>query len=87
MSGPTTQALSTADAEVAVVGGGQTGLAMGYFLQRQGRRFAILERAGEIGPAWRGRWTPWSSSRRGATAPCPGSPSPAIRTATRHVTR
>jgi putative flavoprotein involved in K+ transport len=56
MSGPTTQALSTADVEVAVVGGGQTGLAMGYFLKRQGRRFAILERAGEIGPAWRGRW-------------------------------
>jgi putative flavoprotein involved in K+ transport len=56
MSGPTTHALRTADVEVAVVGGGQTGLAMGYFLKRQGRRFVILERAGEIAPAWRERW-------------------------------
>ena len=56
MSGPTTHALRTADVEVAVVGGGQTGLAMGSFFKRQGRRFVILERAGEIGPAWRERW-------------------------------
>jgi putative flavoprotein involved in K+ transport len=49
-------ALRTADVEVAVIGGGQTGLAIGYFLKRQGRRFVILERAGEIGPAWRERW-------------------------------
>jgi putative flavoprotein involved in K+ transport len=42
--------------EVAVVGGGQAGLAIGHFLQQQGRRFAILERAGELAPAWRERW-------------------------------
>jgi putative flavoprotein involved in K+ transport len=29
---------------------------MGYFLKRQGLRFVILERAGEIAPAWRERW-------------------------------
>jgi putative flavoprotein involved in K+ transport len=44
------------DIEVAVIGGGQAGLAMGYFLKGQGRRFSILERAGEIAPAWRERW-------------------------------
>jgi putative flavoprotein involved in K+ transport len=44
------------DLEVAVIGAGQAGLAIGYFLQRQGRRFVILERAGEIAPAWRARW-------------------------------
>jgi putative flavoprotein involved in K+ transport len=44
------------DVEVAVVGAGQAGLAMGYFLKRQGRRFVIFERAGEIAPAWRERW-------------------------------
>jgi putative flavoprotein involved in K+ transport len=44
------------DYEVAVIGGGQAGLAMGYFLSRQGRRFVILERAAEIAPAWRARW-------------------------------
>jgi putative flavoprotein involved in K+ transport len=42
--------------DVAVVGGSQAGLAMGYFLSRQGNRFIILERAGEIAPAWRERW-------------------------------
>jgi putative flavoprotein involved in K+ transport len=42
--------------DVAVVGGGQAGLAMGYFLARQGRRFVILEAADTIGAAWRSRW-------------------------------
>ena len=44
------------DVEVAVIGAGQAGLAIGYFLRGQGRRFVILERAGEIAPAWRARW-------------------------------
>jgi len=43
-------------ASVAVVGAGQAGLAIGHYLRRHGRRFVILERAGEIAPAWRERW-------------------------------
>src|SRR2546430_17301566 len=46
----------TSSYEVVVVGAGQAGLAMGHFLLRQGRDFVILERAGEIAPAWRERW-------------------------------
>jgi putative flavoprotein involved in K+ transport len=42
--------------EVVVIGGGQAGLAIGYFLARQGRDFAILEAADEPGAAWRQRW-------------------------------
>jgi putative flavoprotein involved in K+ transport len=42
--------------EVAVIGGGQAGMAIGYFLKRTGRRFVLLERAGAIAPAWRERW-------------------------------
>ena len=42
--------------KLAVVGAGQAGLAMGYFLRRQGHRFVILERADSIGSAWRERW-------------------------------
>jgi len=42
--------------EVAVIGAGQAGLAMGYFLRRQGCRFVIFERADSIGSAWRERW-------------------------------
>jgi putative flavoprotein involved in K+ transport len=51
-----TTAEPTSSYEVVVVGAGQAGLAMGYFLRRQGRRFVILERAGQIAPAWRERW-------------------------------
>ncbi len=42
--------------EVAVIGAGQAGLALGYYLTRQGRRFVILEAADSVGAAWRGRW-------------------------------
>ena len=44
------------DLEVIVVGGGQAGLAIGFFLAQQGRKFAILEAAQEPAAAWRGRW-------------------------------
>jgi putative flavoprotein involved in K+ transport len=46
----------TSSYEVVVVGAGQAGLAMGYFLRRQGRDFVTLERAGRLAPAWRERW-------------------------------
>ncbi len=42
--------------DVAVIGGGQAGLAMGHFLGEQGCRFVILERSSELAPAWRERW-------------------------------
>jgi putative flavoprotein involved in K+ transport len=42
--------------EVVVVGGGQAGLAIGYFLARQGRDFTILEAASEPAAVWRERW-------------------------------
>ena len=42
--------------EVVIVGGGQAGLALGYFLGQQGRRFTILEAADEPAAAWRKRW-------------------------------
>jgi putative flavoprotein involved in K+ transport len=42
--------------DVAVVGGGQAGLAIGHFLARAGRRFAILEAGESVGTAWRDRW-------------------------------
>jgi putative flavoprotein involved in K+ transport len=42
--------------DVVVIGAGQAGLAMGYFLARQGRKFVILDRAESIAAAWRDRW-------------------------------
>jgi putative flavoprotein involved in K+ transport len=69
----------SADVEVAVVGAGQAGLAIGYHLNRQGRSFVILEGAGKIAPAWRERWdslTLFTSRRYSALpeAPIPGDP-------------
>jgi putative flavoprotein involved in K+ transport len=42
--------------DVLVIGAGQAGLAVGYFLARQGRRFRIVDGADSVGAAWRGRW-------------------------------
>ena len=42
--------------QVIVIGAGQAGLAMGYFLTQQERHFSILESAPSIGAAWRARW-------------------------------
>jgi putative flavoprotein involved in K+ transport len=42
--------------EVVVVGAGQAGLAIGYFLARDGRDFTILEAADRPAAAWRDRW-------------------------------
>jgi putative flavoprotein involved in K+ transport len=42
--------------DVTVIGAGQAGLAIGYFLARQGRRFVIIDGADSIGSAWQARW-------------------------------
>lgn len=42
--------------EVAVIGAGQAGLAIGCLLARQGRHFVILDGADSIGASWRDRW-------------------------------
>jgi len=41
---------------VIVIGGGQAGLAIGYFLAQQSGKFVILEAAGQPAAAWRERW-------------------------------
>ena len=42
--------------DVAVVGAGQAGLAIGHALAEQGKRFVVLEAADSVGSAWRDRW-------------------------------
>ena len=46
----------SATLDVAVIGGGQAGLAVGHLLAAQGRRFAIFEAGDAVGSAWRDRW-------------------------------
>jgi putative flavoprotein involved in K+ transport len=65
--------------DVVVIGAGQAGLVIGYFLGRQGRGFVILDRASSIGAAWRERWeslTLFTPRRYSALAglPFPGDP-------------
>jgi putative flavoprotein involved in K+ transport len=42
--------------ETVVVGGGQAGLAVGYYLARAGRSFVILDANERVGDPWRHRW-------------------------------
>ncbi|HEX3234018.1 MAG TPA: NAD(P)-binding domain-containing protein [Gemmatimonadales bacterium] len=42
--------------ETIVIGGGQTGLSVGYYLARRGLPFVILEANQRIGDTWRKRW-------------------------------
>ena len=65
--------------EVAIIGGGQAGLAIGYYLRQQDGRFRIFERARELAPAWRQRWdslTLFTSRRYSGLPglPFPGDP-------------
>lgn len=42
--------------DVVVVGAGQAGLALGYYLKQQGARFLIIDAASEVGESWQRRW-------------------------------
>jgi putative flavoprotein involved in K+ transport len=62
--------------EVVVIGGGQAGLAMGYDLRQQGRRFVIFERNDSIAPAWRERWDSLTLFTPRRYSALPGQPFP-----------
>src|SRR5215207_2215273 len=70
----------TGHLDTVVIGGGQSGLAIGYFLAKQNRDFVILDAGREVGEAWRNRWdslrlfTPaFHSSLPGMPLPPPGN--------------
>src|SRR5689334_13741304 len=48
--------METERVDTVVVGGGQAGLAVGYYLARQGTQFVILDANERIGDSWRRRW-------------------------------
>src|SRR2546429_6808084 len=47
--------------DTIVIGGGQAGLSVGYYLKKHGRRFVILDANEEVGGSWRTRT--WDSLR------------------------
>ena len=49
--------MTTRQVETVIVGGGQAGLALSYYLKQEGREHVVLERAPAVANAWRNqRW-------------------------------
>ncbi|MEU7588888.1 FAD-dependent oxidoreductase [Micromonospora sp. NPDC049230] len=64
------------DADVAVVGGGQAGLAMAHALRGAGVNVVVLEEADRSGAAWRSRWDSLRLFTPAAYSGLPGMPFP-----------
>src|SRR5437868_15467547 len=62
---------------VAVVGGGQAALALGYYLTQRETRSAIFDAAPEIGHSWRARWASLTLFTSAQFSSLPGLPFPA----------
>jgi pyruvate/2-oxoglutarate dehydrogenase complex dihydrolipoamide dehydrogenase (E3) component len=65
------------DLDVAVIGGGQSGLATGYFLRRTGLRFAIFDDQPMPGGAWLQGWESLRLFSPAQWSSLPGWPMPA----------
>jgi putative flavoprotein involved in K+ transport len=65
--------------DVVVIGAGQAGLAIGYHLAQQGRRFTILEAADAPAAAWRDRWDSLKLFTPARHCSLPGLPFPGGR--------
>jgi len=63
--------------DTIVIGGGQTGLTVGYELKRRGIDFVILDAAERIGDVWRKRWDSLVLFIPARYAGLPGMPYPA----------
>jgi putative flavoprotein involved in K+ transport len=67
--------------ETVIVGGGQAGLSVGYFLKEQGRSFVVLDASERIGDSWRNRWDSLRLYSPAFRDGLPGMAFPAARTA------
>ena len=63
--------------DTVIVGGGQAGLAMGYYLKQRGHNFVILDAGKRVGDAWRNRWDLLRLFTPAAFSALPGLPFPA----------
>jgi len=62
--------------DTIIIGGGQAGLAVGYYLSQQGRDFVILEAHEQIGDSWRRRWDSLQLFTPAKFSSLPGMPFP-----------
>lgn len=63
--------------DTIIIGGGQAGLALGYYLKRQNRKFLILDENPRTGDAWRQRWDSLRVFTPAKYDGMPGAPFPA----------
>lgn len=71
------RAHETEGIDTLVIGGGQSGLAVGYHLQQHGRPFLILDAGDRVGDAWRERWDSLRLFTPSRYNGLPGKPFPA----------
>jgi len=69
----------TEGVDVLVIGGGQAGLAMGYYLAERGHSFLIVDANPEVGHTWRSRWQSLKLFTAGQYNDLPGMRFPAER--------
>ena len=63
------------EVEAVVIGAGQAGLAISYFLTQQGRAHVVLEQAAQVANAWRhGRWDSFTLVTPNWSVRLPGFP-------------
>jgi putative flavoprotein involved in K+ transport len=71
---------SAEQTDVLVVGAGQSGLALGYHLQRRGREVLLVDRNERIGDSWRRRWDSLKLYSPASRDGLPGMSFPSCRT-------
>jgi putative flavoprotein involved in K+ transport len=65
--------------DIVVIGAGQAGLALGYFLQQQHEEFVIVDAGAQIGESWSKRWQSLRLFTPAQFDGLPGFPFPAPR--------
>ena len=63
--------------DTIVIGGGQAGLATGYYLEELGHDFVVLDASERVGDAWRNRWDSLRLFTEARYNGLPGMPFPA----------
>src|SRR5438876_1924919 len=66
--------------DVLIIGAGQSGLALGYHLQRRGRQVLLVDRNQRVGDSWRARWDSLKLYSPASRDGLPGMPFPSSRT-------
>lgn len=53
--------------DLIIIGAGQAGLTMGYYLKQEGYNFLLLEAGNRVGDSWRNRYDSLQLLLRGLT--------------------